>query len=50
MQKLWKLEMHYLGGGQDSLIATDSFDDFAEIELKIKQTGNDFLSSNRRPH
>jgi hypothetical protein len=37
MQKQWKLEMHYPGGGQDSLIATDSFDDFAEVERKIKQ-------------
>ena len=37
MQKLWKLEMHYPGGGKDSLIATDSFDDFAEVKRKIKQ-------------
>jgi len=37
MQKQWKLEMHYPGGGEDSLIATDSFDDFAEVERKIRQ-------------
>ena len=37
MQTQWKLEMHYPGGGRDSLIATDSFDDFAEVERKIKQ-------------
>jgi hypothetical protein len=37
MQRHWKLEMHYPGGGQGSLIATDSFDDFAEVERKIKQ-------------
>jgi len=37
MQKQWKLEMHYPGGDQDSLIATDSFDDFAEVERKMKQ-------------
>jgi len=37
MQKQWKLEMHYPGDGQDSLITTDSFDDFAEVERKIKQ-------------
>jgi hypothetical protein len=37
MQSQWTLEMHYPGGGQDSLITTDSFDDFAEVERKIKQ-------------
>jgi len=41
MQKQWKLEMHYPGGGEDSLITTDSFDDFAEVERKIKP-GNGF--------
>jgi hypothetical protein len=29
--------MHYPGGGQDSLITIDDFDDFAEVERKIKQ-------------
>lgn len=37
MQKQWTLEMHYPGGGADSLITTDGFDDFAEVEEKIKQ-------------
>ena len=37
MQKQWTLEMHYSGDGKDSLITTDSFDDFAEVERKIKQ-------------
>jgi hypothetical protein len=37
MQTQWFLEMHYPGGGKDSLITTDEFDDFAEVERKIKQ-------------
>ena len=37
MQKQWTLEMHYPGDGKDSLITTDNFDDFAEVEWKMKQ-------------
>ena len=37
MQKQWTLEMHYPGNREDSLITTDRFDDFAEVERKIKQ-------------
>jgi hypothetical protein len=37
MQKQWTLEMHYSGDGKDSLITTDNFDDFADVERKIKQ-------------
>ena len=37
MQRQWTLEMHYPGYGTDSLITTDTFDDFAEVERKIKQ-------------
>jgi hypothetical protein len=37
MQKQWTLEMHYSGDGRDSLITTDNFDDFADVERKIKQ-------------
>ena len=37
MQKQWTLEMHYPGNPEDSLITTDRFDDFAEVERKIKQ-------------
>ena len=37
MQKQWTLEMHYPGDGKDSLITTDNFDDFADVERKIKQ-------------
>lgn len=37
MQKTWILEMHHPDDGDDSLISRDSFDDFAEVELKIKQ-------------
>ena len=37
MQKQWTLEMHYPGNCEDSLITTDRFDDFAEVERKIKQ-------------
>ena len=37
MQKQWTLEMHYPGDGKDSLISTDNFDDFADVERKIKQ-------------
>ena len=37
MQKQWTLEMHYPGEGKDSLITTDNFDDFAEVERKMKQ-------------
>ena len=29
--------MHHPGEGRDSLITTDAFDDFAAVELKIKQ-------------
>ena len=37
MRKQWTLEMHYPSNGEGSLISSDSFDDFAEVELKIKQ-------------
>jgi hypothetical protein len=37
MQKQWTLEMHYPGDGKDSLVTTDSFDDFSDVERKIKQ-------------
>ena len=37
MQKHWTLEMHYPGGGKDSPITIDNFDDFAEVERKMKQ-------------
>jgi hypothetical protein len=37
VQKQWTLEMHYPGNDRDSLITTDRFDDFAEVERKIKQ-------------
>jgi hypothetical protein len=37
MQKQWTVEMHYPGNREDSLITTDRFDDFAEVERKIKQ-------------
>jgi hypothetical protein len=37
MRKQWTLEMHYPDNGEGSLISSDSFDDFAEVELKIKQ-------------
>jgi hypothetical protein len=34
--KQWTLEMHYPSDGKDSLITTDNFDDFAEVERKMK--------------
>ena len=34
MRKQWTLEMHYPNDGEGSLISSD---DFAEVELKIKQ-------------
>jgi hypothetical protein len=37
MRKQWTLEMHYPNDGEGSLISSDGFDDFAEVELKIKQ-------------
>jgi hypothetical protein len=37
MQKQWTLEMHYPGDRRDSLITTDRFEDFAEVERKMKQ-------------
>jgi hypothetical protein len=37
MRKQWTLEMHYPNNGEGSLISSDSFDNFAEVELKIKQ-------------
>ena len=37
MQKQWTLEMHYPGDCNDSLITTDSFDNFSEVERKMKQ-------------
>jgi hypothetical protein len=37
MQKQWKVEMRYPGDKIDSLITTDRFDDFADVERKIKQ-------------
>ena len=33
MQKHWTLEMHHPGGGRDSPITIDNFNDFAEVEL-----------------
>ena len=30
--------MHYPNDGEESLISRDSFDNFAEVELKIKQS------------
>lgn len=37
MRAKWILEMHYSGDGKDSLITTDNFDDFADVERKINQ-------------
>ena len=37
MRTQWILEMHHPGGRKDSLITTDEFDDFADVERKIKQ-------------
>jgi hypothetical protein len=37
MQKQWTLEMHHPGNRRDSLITTDRFDEFSEVERKIKQ-------------
>jgi len=37
MQKQWTLEMHHPGDAGDSLITIDCFDDFSEVEEKIKQ-------------
>jgi hypothetical protein len=37
MQKQWTLEMHRPGDAGDSLITTDRFDKFSEVERKIKQ-------------
>ena len=37
MQKQWTLEMHHPGDAEDSLITTDRFDEFSEVERKIKQ-------------
>jgi hypothetical protein len=43
MQKQWTLEMHHPvemhhpGDAGDSLITTDRFDEFSEVERKIKQ-------------
>jgi hypothetical protein len=37
MHERWILEMHYPGGGGNSLITTDDFDEFADVERKIKQ-------------
>jgi hypothetical protein len=37
MQKKWTLEMHHPGDAGDSLITIDRFDDFSEVEEKIKQ-------------
>ena len=36
MQKQWTLEMHYPGDGKDSPVTTDKFEDFAEVERKMK--------------
>jgi len=50
MQKQWALEMHYPGDGKDSLITTDSFHNFSEVERKMKPNlWKWFLLSNRRP-
>jgi hypothetical protein len=37
MQKQWILEMHHPGDDEASLISSESFDSFSEVELKIKQ-------------
>jgi hypothetical protein len=37
MNAQWILEMHHPGESGDSLITTDKFDDFAEVERKIKE-------------
>ena len=37
MQQQWILEMHHPGENGDSLITTSKFDEFAEVERKIKQ-------------
>ena len=37
MQKQWTLEMHHPGDAGDLLITTDRFDEFSEVERKIKQ-------------
>jgi hypothetical protein len=37
MRKQWTLEMHHPGDAGDSLITTDRFDEFSEVERKIKQ-------------
>ena len=37
MGKQWILEMHYPNDGEGSLISSESFDNFAEVELKVKQ-------------
>jgi hypothetical protein len=37
MQKQRTLEMHHPSDAGDSLITTDRFDEFSEVERKIKQ-------------
>jgi hypothetical protein len=37
MQRQWTLEMHHPDNGDNSLITTDHFEAFAEVERKIKQ-------------
>ena len=37
MHRRWILEMHHPGGGANSLITTDDFYEFADVERKMKQ-------------
>jgi len=37
MRTRWILEMQYPEGGQDSLLTTDRFKDFSDVERKVKQ-------------
>ena len=37
MHRRWILEMHHPGGGRNSLITTDDFNEFSDVERKMKQ-------------
>jgi len=37
MHERWILEMHHPGGGRNSLITTDDFNEFSDVERKMKQ-------------
>jgi hypothetical protein len=37
MENQWTLEMHHPGDAGDSLITTDRFDEFSDVERMIKQ-------------